>query len=222
MISYKKTTGPLEVADYISAIVADKLKDKKSVFLLFTGGSGVDIGVEIAGQLSGLDLSNLTATLTDERYGPVGHPDSNWQQLSDKGLSLPGAELLPVLSGKPAADAAKQYSENLKNGFEQSDYSIGLIGVGPDSHIAGIKPLSPAIEAKDLATYYKWDDFERLTMTFPAILRLDTAVSYIAGAAKKPAFETLRAEKPLAKYPSQILKQVKQAIIFNDIIGEEK
>ena len=38
--------------------------------------------------------------LTDERYGPVGHPDSNWSQLLQKGFDLPQAKLVPVLTGR--------------------------------------------------------------------------------------------------------------------------
>lgn len=176
------------------------------------------IVVAISRQLEDIDLSNLTVTLSDERYGPLGHNDSNWTQLEQLGLYLPGANMQPVLSGKSLEQTVKDYNNLLKRSFVESDFKIGFIGIGPDSHIAGIKPASPAISAKGMAVGYKWDDYVRITMTFPAIEHLDCAVTYLAGESKKDAIAKLSGNTSSQQTPSQILKKLKQVIIFNDRI----
>jgi len=53
------------------------------VLWLVPGGSNIPIAVEamdmIRKEMSGLSLKYLTITLSDERYGSVGHKDSNWK-----------------------------------------------------------------------------------------------------------------------------------------------
>ncbi len=43
----------------------------------------------------------------------------------------------------------------------------------------------------------------------------------MGGEAKRSAIETLEADAPLRQAPSQILKQVAKAVIFNDRVGKE-
>ena len=42
---------------------------------------------------------NLVVALVDERYGPVGHPDSNWFKLEIAGFKIKGAKMIPILIG---------------------------------------------------------------------------------------------------------------------------
>lgn len=178
------------------------------------------IVVAVSRRLENENLSSLTVSLSDERYGPVGHSDSNWAQLLELGFYLPGAMLQPVLEGKSFEQTADDFSSFLEKQLAQADFKLGFIGIGPDSHFAGIKPGSPAIESKAMAVSYKWNDYERITMTFGAIEKLDTVISYLAGESKARAIKELQKDSPVAKIPSQILKKLKQAVIFNDRIGE--
>src|SRR6266550_2726864 len=127
---FKKVGSLQPITDYIFEVIDSRLSVGRKVLWLVAGGSSMDIAVEVARRLSRKDnLSLLSISLTDERYGPVGHPDSNWQQLVDKGFSLPAAKLHPVLNGADIKQTAAQYSEMLNTELSSSDYSIALAGL---------------------------------------------------------------------------------------------
>ena len=209
------------MSNFLASKLSLALADNKKVFWLLTGGSTAGVAVEAAKLIANKNLANLTVSLTDERYGPIGHIDSNWTLLESLGLKLTGAYLNPVLTGQPFDKTTIAYTNFLRGAIRPECYKIALIGVGPDSHIAGIKPKSPAVYSNDLAVGYEWDDFSRITMGLQAIKKLDCAVSYLQKNTKEQALKNLQANLPVERFPSQALKQVKQAIIFNDLIGEK-
>lgn len=198
-----------------------RLNDGEQVLWLLSGGSAIRVAVAAADRLSAEDdLAGLTVSLADERYGPPGHANSNWQQLLDAGFRLTGATLKPVLNGKRLEATAKAYAEFLVASIKNS-FSIALAGIGADGHTFGIKPGSPAVDSRRLVEAYPWDDYTRITPTFNLIRRLDSVVVYAAGQEKHEIIRKLNAEVPIDDQPAQLLKKLKQTIIFNDYEGEE-
>ena len=219
-MKFVKVSADKPVVDFIAKRLTDHLNKNEKVLWLLSGGSTAYLAVEVSKKLS-TGLSNLTVSLIDERYGPPGHENSNWEHIRRLGLNLTTARLAPILSGKSLNETVKSYDSFLKTAFKM-DYSIALMGIGPDSHIAGIKPKSPATIAKTFATSYDWDDFKgRITMTFEAIKQLNCSISYLTSKSKGQAIMDLQKDLSPSEYPSQILKQAKEAIIFNDMLGEE-
>lgn len=216
-MDYRYTTEPQIVADYLIQTISSHLARGERVTWLITGGSGMLIDRLVAEGLRDVDTSRLSVTLSDERYGLVGHPDENWQQLLDAGFSLPSAQLHRVLTGHDRAATTASFSQLLRKLLDEADYSIGLFGIGPDGHTAGIKPHSPAINAPDYATDFTGDDFERITMTAPAIRQLSEAVVAAFGEAKFPTLRQLLHEDiPPDIQPAQLLKSVEKCTIFTD------
>lgn len=222
-MKYVYSDKPVEAAaDHVVQVIKRHLSDGQSVVWLLSGGSGVSIAIKASQQLADIDLSKLTVSLTDERYGAVGHPDENWQQLLDGGLSLQGAELYRPLQGKSLSDTAKDFGSWLETHLTADAYKLGIFGVGGDGHTAGIKPNSVAATAKGYASGYQSEDFERLTMTFQAIDRLDEVVIQMSGADKQPALQQLLSQSiPLTDMPSQILHKVPVSTLYTNI-QEEK
>ncbi len=175
----------------------------------------MDVAVKAASKIRG-GLSGLAISLTDERYGPVGHANSNWRQLDERGFKAPGARLLPVLKGKSMPETAFAYQTMLLSEAKQADYSLALAGMGPDGHILGIKPGSPAMAATEYVSGYKWDDYDRLTPTIKFLKLLDEVVVYAAGQDKWPQFDALEQKISPGAQPAQLLKQLQKVIIFND------
>src|SRR5579859_6319182 len=140
MLEFRKVQSNQPVIDYLSRALKQHLGNKENVLWLVTGGSSIGIAATVSQRIKGSNLANLTVSLTDERYGPLGHPDSNWLQLEQAGFDLPAARLSPVLSGSEPQKSAEEFAGFLANSLKRVDFSLGLIGVGPDSHIAGIKP----------------------------------------------------------------------------------
>ncbi|MFZ2836397.1 MAG: 6-phosphogluconolactonase [Candidatus Saccharimonadales bacterium] len=204
-------------ARHLATTIESHLENNERVVWLLSGGSGVKVGLIACQQLQGVDLSNLTVTLTDERYGPLNHANENWRELLEGGLSLPGATLHRPLTGDSRDLTTDHFGAWLKQQIEQADYTIGLFGIGSDGHTAGIKPGSIAVDSPDWAAGYAGEDFERITMTFVPIQQIDEAVIQASGSEKANVLEQLMAQDiPLSDQPAQILKTIPTVTIYSD------
>lgn len=212
------TTEPV-IAHLVNTIT-ERLEAGQRVLWLIPGGSAIALAVAVGRRLPVAQLPGLTVTLTDERYGAVGHHDSNWRQLTEAGLHLPGAHLQPVLTGASLADTTAHFAEQLAADLTAADYRLGFFGIGPDGHTAGILPHSPAVVATALAAGYDGGTFQRITMTPAAIARLDAAIAYAAGQPKWPVLDQLDQPIDLEIMPAQSLKTAKITLIFNDHRGQ--
>ena len=219
----KTTTRPEDAANFIVSSVLNKLELGKRVLFFVAGGSSISVGVKVAEILRGYPdkklIENLTITLTDERYGPIDHFNSNYFQLMEKGFSLPQAKIIPILKDDDFNVTIKKFEDTLNEEFKIAEYKIGLFGVGSDGHTAGILPESNAVNSKDLAFGYNTLTFSRITMTPKAIEKLDEAVVWAQGKDKWGVLEDLAgAEEEILKQPAQILKKVPLLTIFSDKI----
>lgn len=193
------------------------------VLWLLSGGSAISLEVETARRLTGQSaLERLTVSLIDERYGPPGHPESNWQKLIEAGFDLPNAQMAPVLAGKDSVETLEEYRSLLDAKLRGEAYVIGVLGIGADGHTAGILPASPAVASDDLALTYQAEEFNRITITCMGLEALDEAVVYAYGEPKHAVIRQL-AERNLspAEQPAQIIKKIPRWSVFNDLIGEE-
>jgi 6-phosphogluconolactonase/glucosamine-6-phosphate isomerase/deaminase len=171
----------------------------------------------------------LTIIPMDERYGPVGHADSNVRQLFDAGFDPKQAMFIPVLRSLPLTDTIHMFAGRLRqlldhrNKYPESNLIIGQFGIGPDGHTAGILPHSPAaVETTTLAVGYQASDFMRLTLTFSVLRQVDVAFGFAYGASKRAALQQLRdSNLPLEAQPAQILKVTPEVYVYNDQLEEE-
>lgn len=217
---FKQIKSANQVAAYLADIIGTKLREGQHVFWLVPGGSAINVAAQTSVLLKGIPLDNLTVTLTDERYGDVGHPDSNWPQLQAAGFELPGATLLPVLHGDDISVTAQRFTTILQNELNKPGFRIGLFGIGADGHTAGMLPHSPAVAETKFAHGYDAGTYQRITMTRPAIAQLDAVIVYATGQEKWPVLDQLEQDVPVEEQPAQSLKQVKNVTIFNDHIGD--
>ncbi len=214
---FRTSGNPAQAAtDYIAEVLKQKLSDKKKVLFLIPGGSAIKVAVLVMKALEGMDLANLTITLTDERYGESGHTDSSWEQLRQSGLILGNANIYPFLTGETIENTVAQCEEFMQKCIENSDYKIGLFGIGPDGHTAGILPESPAAESLDFISSYQGGAYLRVTVTPALISKLDEVVVYAVGENKKQTLKELEDEHPIRVQPAQALKHAGEFIIFND------
>ena len=208
--------SPQPVAKYLASHITDQLEQSRSVLWLLSGGSCISVAVETAELLKSHDLTNLTVSLVDERYGPDNHADSNWQQLLDAGLDLPGATLHPVLTGQSQQATAEAFEAFLLHQFANTDYHLGLMGIGPDGHTSGILPHSPAVQAPGLVFAYDGGAFQRITTTAEALTHLSEAVVYVVGRQKWFLLDQLETDLTIAEQPAQALKLIRKVAVFTD------
>ncbi len=216
MIKFKVITGQDEVIALLAKEIGSKLEKGGKVLWLVAGGSSIPIAIEVAKIISQQPHQSLTVTLTDERFGPIDHADSNWYQLTQKGFSLPDARLMPVLTGEDRDTTTKKFDDFLNTMLVDDIFKIGLFGIGPDGHTAGILPNTGGVEAETLAYGYSTPNFERITMTARAISKLDEAIVFAMGEAKWPTLAKLEEDISMSDQPAQALKAVPITTVFTD------
>lgn len=193
------------------------------VLWLVSGGSNIEASVEVMQHIPSELSSNLIVMPVDERYGPEGHQDSNWAALLEAGFSGEQAIMYPVLQGNLSFQAAIIRFEHIASkAFRAADLVIAQLGIGEDGHIAGILPKSEATrETNDLVVGYHTEAFNRLTMTFTGLKKINVAYVFAFGELKAQALRTLATKiLPLETQPAQILKQLQEAYVYNDQEGE--
>lgn len=222
-MEYVYTNHPIEVtAEALTSSIIDHLDADKKVLLLLSGGSNIPIAIKAFQELKKRTLSKLSVTLTDERFGPTGHENENWQQLLNAGLDLNNALFYRPLINKNIKQTTHEFNNWLKKQFNEADYVIGIFGVGADGHTAGIKPFSPAVKSKDLATSFKGDDYDRVTISFNAIRRVNEVFIQASGQDKSKVLRDLLTDNlSLTQQPAQILKEIPKLTIVSNNKEEE-
>lgn len=202
--------------------LAAELAADKSVLWLIPGGSNIPLSVSVMNDIPGQLTSNLSLALTDERYGNIGHPDSNWWQLDQAGFDDKQARRFPVLIDKNLSATVNHYNDVISQLIMSSDVIIGQFGMGADGHIAGILPDSPAVSATNYVAGYHTATYTRITCTFEVIRRCTAAYLYAFGDNKREALEHLQTRRAVSSQPAQILHQLADAFVINDQIGNDK
>lgn len=217
-MEYTYSNDPITMAaERIARSITNQLSTGDRVLWFLSGGSGINVAVAAAHLLSEVDLSNLSVTLTDERYGPIGHPDENWQQLLDSGLMLGRATLYRPLTGDDRTTTTEKFSDWIMEQGTTADFTIGLFGIGSDGHTAGIKPHSAAAKSGAWAESYIGDDFERITITPFTISQIDEVVIQASGLDKTATLQRLMTDTvDVSNQPAQILKTVTKCMLYTD------
>ena len=202
------------VATDLASRIIDTLPPHKTGVLLLSGGSCVPLEVLLSQKLP--EMKNLHVVLVDERYGAVGHTNSNWAQLTETNFHFEKFTSHPTLQDEN--DLATTVSSNqavLRSLLERSDYTIAILGMGKDGHTAGLLPHSQALESTDLYTDDKTEEFHRLTITPPVFKLIDYAVIYTAGEEKRRVLDKLDLGENTANQPIQLIKQCREFVIYN-------
>lgn len=209
-----------EASEGVRALEAELqglLGQGKRVLWFTSGGSNIPLIVQIMGKLDDEQTKRLTIMPGDERFGLVGHENSNVQQLLDAGFTPKRATFIPMLTNTSLEETVSRYEDALKDALARNDVVIAQLGMGADGHIAGILPHSSAVTSDKLVACYEGPDFTRLTLTFPTLRRIHTAFLFAYGVGKLEALQNLHdKELPLDEQPAQILKAIPKAYVYND------
>lgn len=205
-----------EISDQISCVINRELSLGKRVLWFVSGGSAVSLEVLVSLKID-KNLSNqLIISLADERYGPIGHPDSNWSNLINKGFVFNNANFVPFLSDESFLETINDVNDIVGSKLEESDYKIGIFGIGEDGHTAGILPYSKALFSDQLVCGYENPKFNRITITAHVFKMLDEAFVFAYGENKWKVLGNLKEEISAEKEPSQLLKMIPLLTIFTD------
>jgi len=218
----------VQTVNVCSQILANKISEYMSqdlkVLWLVSGGSNIDITVGTA-EILKLKFKdkikkNLVIMLTDERYGPAGHCDSNWAQYIGKGLDFSiFKEAVPVLINKNIEETINHFSERYLTFKEWADITIGQFGIGSDGHIAGVLPQTIGTLSTDTVCGYSTDSFQRITLTISEIKNISVVYTFVLGQSKNSVIKKLMGECiSVEEMPAQILKFIPESYLFYDQI----
>lgn len=201
------------VSQMISEKLLSLLAEHDRILFLVPGGSAAPVANLALSRLSAENLSRISVMLTDERYGEPGHPESNGNYYQ----KIENISFTSVLDGSELAETVSRYEKNLEREFSQTNYRLGLFGIGADGHTAGIMPQSPAIKSERLAESQLTPAFLRITITPLAIFQLDEAFIFAVGSSKWPVVsDLLSRDLDITTEPAQILTKLKKLTIFSD------
>jgi 6-phosphogluconolactonase/glucosamine-6-phosphate isomerase/deaminase len=221
MTQYIKSENYKKGSEDLANAIITELKLGKKVLWFLTGGSSIPSCADTLNILknSGLDLKNITVTLTDERYGEVGHADSSWQRLIVAGFDFDVVNAIPVLVGESFEETSEIFEINIIKAFAENDIIISQFGIGSDLHIAGIIPESPAVLEKKLVSHYATETFDRITLSLEGIKKINSAYVFIFGEVKKKVIKELQINtESLPLKPANILRFIPEVFIYSDQI----
>ncbi len=204
-----------EPASFVAAEINKKLSNDKQVLWLVPGGSALEVAVLASKMIRGVD-SSLHISLTDERPGKIGHDQSNWQQLKNSGFNYQSRQYYEVLNGRSEKEEVVSFDAWLDNALGRVDFSLALLGMGADGHIAGILP-EVTQTTDSLTAWYEDKERQRISITPKTLLILDQVVLYAVGQDKHPMLELLASDQP-SNLPLTDLRAVKDLIIYNDYL----
>jgi 6-phosphogluconolactonase len=142
-----------------------------------------------------VDWRHTYIAMGDERCVPVGHPDSNWTQASDRLLSrldIPPANLLRPPAELPPEEAARLYEQALSKlpqkqpGIPRLDHM--WLGMGEDGHTLSLFPGNPALNVQDSLVVPVHNSPkpppERISLSLDALQGVENCLIMVSGAGK--------------------------------------
>jgi 6-phosphogluconolactonase/glucosamine-6-phosphate isomerase/deaminase len=231
-MQFLKIKDQTEAGEILAGKIGENLKQNKKVLWLLSGGSNIGIAVETLNLLKkyfGESLKdNLAVTLMDERYGQVGHADSNWQQLLLGGFDFTAVKSIPVLQNLEPKETVIKFGKNYRDLTAWADVIIGQFGLGSDGHTAGVLPETIGVTDQGTACFYTRPNllqgrdikgYDRITLTLKTIINIDIAHTFAFGESKEEIIKSLQTQDiSLEEMPAQILKEILESYLYSDVI----
>jgi len=200
-------------ANEITSEILQKYSDQKTALFLSGGKTPIKLYEAIA---SDKTLKAGAVLMVDERYGQKLHKHRNELIIKSTGLlkycEEQNIRFYPILQEDlDLADTALQYDESLRFILKYFPKSVGILGIGSDSHTVGI-PAIPKIAKQILenqsllVTYYEDESGvygARVTMTFLALTQLDLILLLVLGQEKREALKLMFNDGPIEEVPAR-------------------
>lgn len=150
----------------------------------------------------------------DERCVPPDHPESNFKLASDAFLSkvpLPAANIHRIRGEEGPGKAARAYEEDLKTFFGSGApaFNLVLLGAGEDGHTASLFPGSPALAERErisLPVFLERPQYDRVTLTLPALNHAAHVVFLAMGRAKSGVVSAILEEENPQRFPAGLVR----------------
>jgi 6-phosphogluconolactonase len=217
------------VARQLVRIVADAIEKHGRCLIALAGGSTPKRLYQLLASeeyRSAIDWARVHVFLSDERYVPPDHDESNFRMARESLLEhvpLSTDQIHPVPTHLDAPEAAREYESAIRNAFGGENgtipaFDLVLLGIGGDGHTASLFPGTQALEIDDRLVVENWvpqQDSMRITFTIPLILAARNTILMAAGEDKCGAVQrTIEGERNLQETPCQLLRDAGGTVIF--------
>jgi len=183
---------------HIESQLSQGLAENSKASIALSGGSTPAPLYESLAQSSAVDWSAMEVTLSDERYVPVDHADSNEAMIHRTLLRGPAAAA-SFVSLMQSTDSAEQAAQISSDSLAKMQLPLDLLilGMGNDMHTASLFPdaaelqqaMSPEQQQLCLAIHPASSEYPRLSMSLNMLLNSREIVLLITGEDK---YETLQ------------------------------
>jgi len=188
----------LAAAKHIIAALTGRLDGQSKASLVVTGGSSPKLCYAALARIE-LEWNRVQLLLSDERWVPPTHADSNERMLRETLLTNCATEADLISLYDDSATVAERCVElNAAVNKLSFPFAISLLGMGGDGHIASLFP-----DSDNLETGLQVDSTPRISMTMAALSRSDEIVLLFFGDAKREIYEKAKASS--TAYPVSAL-----------------
>jgi 6-phosphogluconolactonase len=157
-----------------------------------------------------VDWARVSVTLTDERWVPADHPDSNEGLARAHLLQGPAAvaAFIPLYGGEVSPEAGQPACEARLAALAGEPFDAIYLGLGSDGHVASLFPGDPALEVRDLlcaAVPGTATRQPRMTLTPSAILDARRVFLLFSGAAKHAVYAEAKRAGSVRDIPVRLI-----------------
>lgn len=222
------------IAARLTARLGVELGQSESVHVGLTGGGIGTAALAALAQAQGvsaLDWGRVHLWWGDERFLPAGDPERNETAARDAlidSLAIPPRNVHPM----PAADqvvgldaAAAAYAEELaafaEPGQTHPAFTVMLLGIGPDGHVASLFPGLPGVTVNNRPTVAVSDSPkpppQRISLTMPVIQSASEVWILASGPSKQAALHQAWVAEPDAnRCPASVARGRAVTLLWAD------
>lgn len=172
-----------------------------------------------------VDWSRVDVWWGDERFVAATDPERNALQAREDlvdAVALDPArihEAPAAEAGLSVEDAAAAYAEELRT-HGAGSFSVLLLGLGPDGHVASLFPEHPALEVDGVPAVAVRDSPKppplRISLTLEALNRADAVWFLVSGEDKAEALRAALTDGPVPQIPARGVRGTVETVVFTD------
>lgn len=197
-----REAAAVAAAERIVAALARRLDGQAEASIVVSGGTS-PAGVFAALAETELEWPRVHVVLSDERWVPPDHEDSNERLVRESLLkgAAQGAKLLPVYrQGVTIEERCSEINEELRQA--PFPFACALLGMGEDGHFASLFPdaatLQEGLDADSrklcIPVQTAASPHARLSLTLSALSRSDEILLLIFGDRKREIYEAAKTD----------------------------
>lgn len=194
---------------WISGVLMQAITDHGSATMGLCGGFTPKPVYTMLATDQHIGWSKVTCFLTDERYVPATHQDSNQKMVRETLLTREGGSAVfhAPKTGLLLDKCIAEYAETIK---KIGAPDLVVLGMGDDGHITSLfPPVPPEAFGSDLVIHTQTDRFagkDRISLTFSPLLHAKKRLFLITGEKKAALLRTMQdANEDVSLYPAQYL-----------------